>query len=212
MDYRSTVTKPQTYSGKITENVVQYFDTFERIAKANQWGEAEKLIMIPLYLRDQAIKLLDRIENKSPILTWEIVKNDFINHYNSEDQIEMPRENLYKQTKHVDENIQDYVLKILSECKRPHNEQNVDSAMKNEINELKETVKSLMNNTPQKSTVNKNKKHCTYCGLNKHEELQCYKKANKDKMCTFCELKFHTEDICYKKRNQNKIQTQPENN
>jgi len=49
---RSTVTKPQTYSVEITENVVQYFETFERIEIANKFGPDEKLIMILLYLRD----------------------------------------------------------------------------------------------------------------------------------------------------------------
>jgi len=51
---------------------------------------------------------------------------------------------------------------------QPNNEQNVYSAMKNEINELKEMVKLLMNSTPKNIIVNRNKKHRTYCDLNNH--------------------------------------------
>jgi len=116
---------------------------------------------------------------------------------------------LMKENEILKNKMQHYTVNYI--INQPNNEQNVDSAMRNEINELKEMVQLLINNTPINLTVNRTKKHCTYCGLNNHEESQYYKKLNKDKVCTFCGLKFHTEDICYKKRNQYKIKSQPKN-
>ena len=71
---RSNVIKLQTYSEKITGDVVEYFKTLKHIAKANKWNKDEKLIIIPLYLRDQAKKLFNIIEIKTSISTGEMLK------------------------------------------------------------------------------------------------------------------------------------------
>ncbi|XP_050427585.1 bromodomain-containing protein DDB_G0280777-like [Adelges cooleyi] len=109
---------PQSFSGRMTEDVNEYFKDFERISAANVWGDSQKLIMFPLYLREEAKILFEKIESETGSLTWSILKKVFADYYDSEEQRALLRENLNRRKKRPEESLQSYILRVLGECKR----------------------------------------------------------------------------------------------
>ncbi|XP_050437806.1 probable serine/threonine-protein kinase dyrk1 [Adelges cooleyi] len=110
------ICEPQIFSGHITEDVNDYMETYDRISAANGWSEAQRLIMFPLYLREQAKKLYKRIEAKTADLKWADLKKEFLEYYNSEEQQILLRENLNKREKQEEESLQEYILNVVTEC------------------------------------------------------------------------------------------------
>lgn len=94
----SSTTKSQNFSEKLTEDIDEYNDAYERIAVANGWNDGRKLIKFLLYFRNQTKRLFGRIEDNNGTLTW-VVKKSFLDYYNPEEQIEILRENLTKKKK-----------------------------------------------------------------------------------------------------------------
>lgn len=71
----NSATKSQIFFEKLTQDNNEYLNTFERIALANEWDDARKLIMFLLYLRDLTKKLFVKIEGNIGTPLRNVVKN-----------------------------------------------------------------------------------------------------------------------------------------
>jgi len=54
MEFKTMIHQPQTFSGKMGENVDSFIEDFELAVIINNWGEIEKITLLPLYLKDSA--------------------------------------------------------------------------------------------------------------------------------------------------------------
>jgi len=83
MEFKTMIHQPQTFSGKIGENVDSFIDDFNLAALINNWGEIDKITLLPLYLKDSASKFFKLIKTKTPNINWEQtkqqIKEKFIN-------------------------------------------------------------------------------------------------------------------------------------
>ncbi|XP_050548272.1 uncharacterized protein LOC126909905, partial [Daktulosphaira vitifoliae] len=114
----NAIRTPQTFSGNLTEDADRFFVNFERVATANRWDDAEKLIMLPLSLCDTAQTVFEAIESENPNLNWHEAKNTMIKFYNSDARLRMRRQNLESRRKSDSETVKEYLLKIKEECRR----------------------------------------------------------------------------------------------
>lgn len=70
---------PQNFAGKPSENAKSFLSHYERVATANSWDNKRKLQILPLYVTDTALVVLENLEREhGNDLTWEIVKKAFL--------------------------------------------------------------------------------------------------------------------------------------
>lgn len=58
---------PGIFNGAQDECVLEFFENFELMAKANGWGDEEKLVYLPLYLKGSAYKLFKIMDSETKL-------------------------------------------------------------------------------------------------------------------------------------------------
>jgi hypothetical protein len=66
--------RPQPFSDDLDQDVESFFDNYELAAIINEWGDREKIILLPIYLKSTAENFFKIIKTKNPKITWHDAK------------------------------------------------------------------------------------------------------------------------------------------
>lgn len=58
MLFINMIQRPDIFRDKASEEVEEFMDKFELFSIVNNWGELEKLIILPLFLNDKRLNFL----------------------------------------------------------------------------------------------------------------------------------------------------------
>lgn len=116
---RGPLITPKKFGGGVQENVEEYVAQFERIARANGWDAAKKLVVLPCYLEGAALKWLENLEQaQGAALTWDIVKEKIKEAFQSiawEEQLEFK---LRMRMQGEEEPVEAYLQDVLNLCSK----------------------------------------------------------------------------------------------
>lgn len=104
--------KPTIYNG--SSSPTKYFQEYERIAKANQWGDIEKLTYLPAYLDGRAKDHYSYLEaTKANDLTeWTTLKKNIIDRFTNRVDQTTKRQQLGKMKQNPAQTVTDFVAML----------------------------------------------------------------------------------------------------
>lgn len=134
---RGPAITPPKFRGSIEENVEEYLQAFERVAKANGWDQAKRLVILPCYLEGAALKWYENMEQaEADALTWELAKRKMKEAFQSiawEEQLEYK---LRMRMQGEEETVESYLQDVLNLCTK------LDAGM-NERIKIKHVLRGL---------------------------------------------------------------------
>lgn len=118
MALKSMLHQPQPFSGSSHEDVDNFFDNFDLAAIINEWGEYEKITLLPLYLKDTAGKFFKIIKTKNPNITWESVKTQLIEKFTVIGNKKLLKIQLDQRKLEKGETISEFLINIIELCNK----------------------------------------------------------------------------------------------
>lgn len=110
---------PPKFRGSLEENVEEYLQSFERIAKANAWTAEKKLVILPCYLECAALKWYENLERaEGDVLTWATVKDKMKSAFQSIAWEEQMEYKLRMRMQGEDEQVESYIQDVLNLCSK----------------------------------------------------------------------------------------------
>jgi hypothetical protein len=108
---------PGRFRGGIEENVMDYIAQFERVARANGWNDAKKLVVIPCYLDGAALKWHENTDKaEGEALTWEVLKTKMKGEFEGVAWDEQLEFKLRMRMQGEDEPVESYVQDVMNLC------------------------------------------------------------------------------------------------
>lgn len=108
---------PPRFKGSMEENVEEYLQAFERIAKANGWNAEKKLVILPCYLDGASLKWYENLEQaEGDNLTWAIVKERMKVAFQSIAWEEQMEYKLRMRMQGEEEQVEAYIQDVLNLC------------------------------------------------------------------------------------------------
>lgn len=115
MSKRKFTVKPDRFSGKSTENVHTFFEKFSLCATFNGWDDNAKLIYLPMYLEENALKIYLHIKDTNQDITWDMIKNNLIKQFSkSSTSLETKLESRVQKK---GEDLNAYITDIINTCR-----------------------------------------------------------------------------------------------
>lgn len=113
----STVPPPATYSGKLSEDLNQFFITFETYAEIMSWDEATKSRLLFMYMigaaQDFILTLSQEIRSE-----YFLLKDALIKRFDSSDNRWLKDNAIYTRKQLTGESLDNYIHDILSLCRK----------------------------------------------------------------------------------------------
>jgi len=146
------------FSGKLGENVDTFLENFELEAIINDWDETQKIILLPLYLKETAGKFFKLMKIKNIDIKWEEAKLLIKNKFTVIGNNKLLRVQLNNRKLEKEESLNEFVINVTELCNK------VDPDMKEEEicekilngipNEIYEKIEILDNSNIEKLTDN----------------------------------------------------------
>lgn len=117
MAERVPVFQPDVFSGAPSENVNEFFATYERVALANGWNGDRKKQLLPFYVSGVAKSALEIVEReKGQDLTWDIAKQALISSFSFVQNGQILEMELNNRMQTPGEPTVDYVTDVIRLC------------------------------------------------------------------------------------------------
>jgi len=140
---------PGTFSGSTeSESAQAYIDRFEKIASTCGWTSQQKLLVIPICLRESSLAWLNVWEsnNAAQRRTWDTFKRAFLKEFLSADHQDVIEYKLRMRQQAASESAQAYVYDVLNLC----NEVNENMS---ELEQIKHLMRGLRSDIKEKMTL-----------------------------------------------------------
>ncbi len=116
MEFKTMIHQPQTFSGKIGEDVDSFIENFDLAAIINNWGETEKITLLPLYLKDSASKFFKLIKTKTPNINWEQTKQQIKEKFTNVGSDKLLRIQLNQRKLKDNETLNEFIINMMELC------------------------------------------------------------------------------------------------
>ncbi len=127
---RLSLTSVSSIDGKTTAPIVlhpfdpdkrdvsDFINHFELVSKANNWSEQTKLYQLPILLTKIPMEWYNNfVANSNSIVSWNLLRNEFISTFSKIDQIEVAEEQLSTRKWLPDESLDNYFFDVLRLCR-----------------------------------------------------------------------------------------------
>lgn len=118
MTLRSMLHQPQPFSGGPEQDIDVFFENFDLAAIINEWGEFEKITLLPLYLKDMAGKFFKIIKIKNSKITWDEAKTQLIDRFTVVGNKKLLKLQLDQRKLEKRETISEFVINIIGLCNK----------------------------------------------------------------------------------------------
>lgn len=116
MEFKTMIHQPQTFSGKMGEDVDSFIENFDLAAIINNWGETEKITLLPLYLKDSASKFFKLIKIKTPNIDWEQTKQQIKEKFTNIGNEKLLRIQLNQRKLKENETLNEFIIDMRELC------------------------------------------------------------------------------------------------
>lgn len=116
MEFKPMIHLTQTFSGKTGEDVDSFIENFDLAAIINNWGETEKITLLPLYLKDSASKFFKLIKIKTPNINWEQTKKQIKEKFTNIGNDKLLRIQLNQRKLMEDETLNEFIINMMELC------------------------------------------------------------------------------------------------
>lgn len=110
---------PPTFRDGTRKSVEEYLAQYERVAKANGWNDAKKLVILPCYLEGAALTWFENLEQQQrpeEDLTWQQVKEGMKEVFQTIARDEQMEYRLRMRMQGEEETVESYVQDVLNLC------------------------------------------------------------------------------------------------
>lgn len=107
-----------TFGGTLPEDVSNYLKTFEKIATANGWTDADKTAYLPLYLTGNAQLFYANLEtrNDTALATWAAIKQAYTTRFRTAQWTENLKHQIKQLKQRPGQPASDYIDLVMSKC------------------------------------------------------------------------------------------------
>ena len=161
MALKSMLHQPQCFSGKAGEDVDIFIENFDLSAIINDWSDEDKIILLPLYLKETAAKFFKLIKIKNSEIKWEDAKTQIKNKFTVIGNNKLMRIQLNQRKLESGESLNEFVINMTELCYK------IDPEMREEeicekilgglTDEIYDKIEILDNTTINKLTDNLNR-------------------------------------------------------
>ncbi|KAL4153562.1 hypothetical protein QTP88_001395 [Uroleucon formosanum] len=116
MEFKTMIHQPQTFSGKMGEDVDSFIENFDLAAIINNWNETEKITLLPLYLKDSASKFFKLIKTKTPNINWEQTKQQIKEKFTNIGNDKLLRIQLNQRKLMENETLNEFIINMMELC------------------------------------------------------------------------------------------------
>lgn len=117
-EQRGNQITPPRFRDGTDKSVEEYLAQYERVAKANGWDDAKKMVILPCYLEGAALTWFENLEQQQPeeALTWQRVKAGMKEAFQTIARDEQLEYRLRMRMQGEEEPIESYVQDVLNLC------------------------------------------------------------------------------------------------
>jgi len=116
MEFKTVIHQPQTFSGKMEEDVDYFIENFDLAAIINNWSETEKITLLPLYLKDTASKFFKLIRTKTSNINWEETKQQIKEKFTNIGNEKLLRIQLSQRKLMDNETLNEFIINMMELC------------------------------------------------------------------------------------------------
>lgn len=145
------VHQPSSFSADLEQDVEIFFENFDLAAIINEWGDLEKITLLPIYLKGTAEKFFRIIKSKNRTITWDEAKLQLKEKFTTVGNNKRLQAQLYNRKLKEGEGLNEFVIDIIDLCNRIDRDMKEGDICENILRglskEVYETIKMLDNST-----------------------------------------------------------------
>jgi len=137
-NFKNMLVKPDKFSGE--GDVKHFLKQYEKAATINNWDDNEKVKFLSIFLDNTASFFFENLEDKNTILTWDMVKAEFLNEYQPIGYDTILKTKLENRRQGETESVASYITEIENICRQLNKKMKEEKICTYILKGLKESV------------------------------------------------------------------------